>query len=51
MLSCLDPVGSLCSVVAESNMAVGRAVSGILVPEWTVIMRFVDVQWVQHVIR
>ena len=42
MLSCLDPVASLCSIVVERIMA--RALSGMLISERTGVMQFLEVQ-------
>ena len=48
LLSCFDPVPSLCSVVVENHVAAGRALSKAVPPETSVVMRFADVQWVQR---
>ena len=46
----LENTPHLCSVVVDNDVSVGCALASLVVPEHTVIMRFLDVQWIQRVI-
>ena len=51
LLSCLDPLPGLCSVVADTHVAVGRSLAHVGPAGKSVVMRFYDVHWVQRSIR
>ena len=51
VLSCLDPLPSLCSVVVDTHVAVGRSLAHFGPAGKSVVMRFYDVQWLQRSIR
>ena len=51
LLSCLDPAPSLCSVVVDEHVIVGRALANWTVSNKTVVMRYFDVDWVQRCVR
>ena len=51
ILSCLEPLPSLCSVVVDAHLAVGRALAHFGPAGNSVVMRVHDVQWVQRAIR
>ena len=51
LLSCLDPLPSLCSVVVDTHVAVGRSLAHFGPAGKSVVMLFYDVQWLQRSIR
>ena len=51
ILSCLEPLPSLRSVVVDAHLAVGRALAHFGPDGNSVVMRVHDVQWVQRAIR
>ena len=46
-----DPLPSLCSVVVDNHVAVGRSLAHFGPADKSVVMRFYDVQWLQRSIR
>ena len=51
VLSCLDPLPNICSVVVDTHVAVGRSLAHFGPTGNSVVMRFYDVQWLQRSIR
>ena len=51
VLSCLNPAPSMCVVVVDEHVDVGRALAGWSVPSKAVVMRFFDVHWLQRCFR
>ena len=51
VLSCLDPLPSLCSFVVDTHVAVGRSLAHFGPAGKSVVMRFYDEQWLQRSIR
>ena len=51
VLSCLDPLPNICSVVVDTHVAVGRSLALFGPTGNSVVMRFYDVQWLQRIIR
>ena len=51
LLSCMDPVPSLCAVVVDDHMELCRAFANWTVPSSAVSMRAFDVNWVQRCCR
>ena len=51
VLSCMDPLPSLCSVVVDTHVAVGRSLAHFGPAGKSVVMRFYVVQWLQRSIR